>query len=330
MGRRRRAMVIAIGVACAGVVTTVVTAAAAGPSAPARMPDQLPAKTIPTLPAEPEPAGSIPDSVPPDTALVTGPDAARDTGIGLRAAAAPAELVALVGHLRTQDDIAAQLEVLAPLSVRFPSPAGADLVSIDVVYDVDDPTYELGARFRSTGTADDLVAFFQARLVGTGYQPAAAPATGVDDDADALTTLSYRAPGGVDLTIAVHDATSARAVDVTVHDHFRPDVLQAFTGWTPGLPLVDLTDNPPVRAVLALDTTSVSLSTSYLFTATSVDELADRFREALGSSARYRLADGAAANGRTLEVSAPAPIGEIRIRFEPSGDDSRLTVSGSL
>jgi hypothetical protein len=314
--------------------------AAVAASAAGQAPAIDPAKTIPTLPVD----DSTPESVPPSSPSVPTESSVPledPAGISLARGAGTSQFFALKLRLARSSDVAAELQTIAPLGRPLPCPIDVTVNAFGVAYDADAGRFSAFAEFTSPADAEDVALFFQAMLVGTGYEQAAPPtttgATGVES-----TTLEYvdgEGDAAGRLRVEVTPSERGSAVQLTVADDFEASTLGAFTGWAPELPLLEA-GMSPVRAVVEVGGSdgdqAVALESTYRFADVSAVELAERFADEIVGSRLYEVdeeAGGTTTDGdRTVVHLLPLPteLHDIAVTIEPDGDGSRLTVAGAL
>ena len=335
-------LLLALGVA---ITMAAATQAPAGAGAPS------PDKTIPTLPPA---SGDIPatdvdtsvvdtsvsDSSVVDSSVVAtvatestavGPastEAAIETGIPLRAGAGPAELFAAANRaLASESDIAAGLAGFAVMPTGIPTPAGATVSSIHVSYSADIEYVAASAEFTTTAEAEDVIAYYQTVLTAEGFS---STLDGTEQGVRQLEFARSDSESGETVVRLSIDSTDGVTVGIEVTADAQPAALEAFAGWPAGLPGLD--EGVPVEARITAvrnGSTTVSMSTTFAYDSTTVDELTALIRDGLVNGAGgFQIADDD--EGGTTIPLTHAIIRDAVASISDSGGVTQLRVDGSI
>jgi hypothetical protein len=237
-------------------------------------PPDVPGKTIPTSPP-PAP---------------TAPGDASSTGIGLRAAASLPEFLPVVKEMiGATSDVAGELGVVADVPNGILSPDGSTVSQFSVAYDALAERFVATATFSSAATAEDAVAFYQATLTAAGFTPVAD--SGAPEDAGSARRIRFENPKSpledAVVEVAVTDGAGTE-IELTIVDSADADVMNAFSGWAAGLPM--LSEGSPIAAEIRAtagpgeDEVTMMLATLFGYS--------DYTPEQLGEAVRAALPDG--------------------------------------
>ncbi len=261
----------------AGVLVAVAFAAGAADTFTnaAGDPPDVPGKTIPT-------------SSPPAS---TAPGDAGSTGIGLRAAASLPEFLPVVkGMIGATSDVAGELGAVADVPNGILSPDGSTVAQFSVAYDALAERFVATAIFSSAATAEDAVAFYQATLTAAGFTPVAD--SGAPQDDGTARRIRFETPNSAledaVVEVAVTGGSSGTEIELTIVDSADADVMNAFSGWASGLPM--LSEGTPIAAEIratagpGADEVTMMLATVFGYS--------DYTPEELGAAVRAALPDG--------------------------------------
>lgn len=152
----------------------------------------------------------------------------------------------LVPMLGATTDIIGEFSVLGftpPSGV--PTPDGTELDNFYVYYypDVEDPDrsyYSASILFTTAVPAADMVTLYQTQMVAGGYVQTGESVE--NDDGRQIRTLDYDIPNstydGAEISIGIIDGDIDFA-EVEITDWLDPTVIEAFSSWPTGLPLID-------------------------------------------------------------------------------------------
>jgi hypothetical protein len=234
------------------------------------------------------PGKTIPTSTPPAS---TAPGDSASTGIGLRAAASLPEFLPVVkGMMGATSDVAGELGVVADVPNGILSPEGSTVSEVSVAYDALAERFVATATFSSDATAEDTVAFYQATLAAAGFTPVAD--SGPPADSGAARQLEFETPNSpledAVVEVAVTAGSADTEIELTIIDSTDADVMNAFSGWAAGLPL--LSEGAPIaaeiRATAGPGENEVTMRLTTLF------GYNDYTPEELGAAVRAALPDG--------------------------------------
>ena len=321
-------LLLALGLAIAAAAATQVPAGAGAPS---------PDKTIPTLPPAsgdvPATAGdtSVVDTAVTESTEVVAPAstvAVIETGIPLRAGAGPAELFAAANRaLQSEDDVAAGLGGFAVIPAGIPTPAGTTVGSISVSYWADDEYYVARAELTTTADADDVVAFYRTVLAAEGFALTRDHTEASVHELEFARRESDRDEAEVLVSI---DSSAGVVVDVEITDHADAATLEAFAGWPAGLPGLD--EGRPISARITATregSTTVTMSTTFAYEGTTVDELTARIRDGLASGVGGFRIDDDDEGGATITLDHTI-INDAVASISDAGGVTQLEIAGTL
>jgi hypothetical protein len=263
-------------VAAGVVVAATVAAGAAHATANASGdPPDVPGKTIPT-------------SVPPPS---TAAGDTLSTGIGLRAAASLPEFLPVVnGVIGATSDVAGELAVIADVPNGILSPEGSTVSEFSVAYDALAERFVAMATFSSAATAEDAVAFYQATLTAAGFTPVAD--SGPPQDGGTARQLRFEnqnsALDDAVVEVSVTGGSADTEIELTIVDSADADVMNAFSGWAAGLPM--LSEGTPIAAEIR--GTAAPGANDVTMMLTTVFGYSDYTPEELGAAVRAALPDG--------------------------------------
>jgi len=280
----------------------------------------VPTKTIPTAPSTSSAA----------------PSGLLATGIGLPAEASLPEFFPVVNDvIGATGDVAGELAVVAEVPDGIRSPDGSSIRQFSVDYDAVNERFVATVKFTSDATAEDTVVFFQATLTAAGFIPVAD--SGAPQDGETSRQLSFENPNsplddaGVDVTVIEGDTTD---IELTITDSIDAEVLNAFTGWADGLPLLE--EATPLGATITVSAApgsgdlTLTISTQFAFSEYTPDELAAALRSALPDGGFSIDVGNDAGTGTTLSVRH---IAMEDVAIEIGADETAtttLTVAGSV
>jgi hypothetical protein len=290
-----------------------------------------PAKTIPAPPTTTTPVNGsdtvIPaSSIAPDSTAPANPDP-PETGIDLRANAGLPEILARVRAIAgPTSDVVRELRVLANVPENILSPAGSSIREFGVDYHGIDGYFVADVTFTSDATAADAVTFYQATMSAAGFVP-------VSDTSLTETSLSHRlrfeTPTSpyADATVEVVVTDGLEdVIELTITDAASRDVLQAFTGWAPGMP--GIAEGEPIEAGLVATVEpglTVTLSTRFGFDNYTSDDLASMIRSSLPVGGYDLDPDLDVPGSRTIAVRH-ALIDDVALEIS-DGSDYHATMS---
>jgi hypothetical protein len=296
-----------------------------------------PDKTIPTLPpASGDVQATAADSSVVDTAVTESSEvvapastlASVETGIPLRPGAGPAELFAAANRaFQSEDDVAAGLGGFAVIPAGIPTPAGTAIGSISVSYSAELESYVASAEVTTTAEADDVVEYYRTVLAAEGF------ALARDDTEASVHELEFapRESGADDAGILVTiDSSDGVVVEIEITDHADAATLEAFAGWPAGLPSIE--EGRPISARITATrdgSTTMTMSTTFAYDGTTVDELTDRIRDGVASGAGgFRVSDDDE-GGSTITLDH-AIIDDAVAAISDADGVTQLQVDGSL
>lgn len=262
--------------AAAAIVLSTLAAIAGTSLADASSVDHpSPDKTIPTLPSTSTTSGS------------TANTGSSTTGIDLPAEASLPQFFPVVNNVMgPTGDVAGELSVVADVPEGIRSPDGSSIRQFSVEYDAASEQFVATATFSSDATASDAAVFFQATLSAAGFTPVAD--SGVPEGSETSRELRFENPNstldgaGVQVVISAGEPTD---IELTITDSIGADVLNAFTGWAAGMPMIQ--EATPLAATIDVTTEpgsgdlTLTLTTQFGVSGYTPDELAVALRSAL-------------------------------------------------
>ncbi|MDF2732642.1 MAG: hypothetical protein K0S92_1275 [Desertimonas sp.] len=308
--------------AAAAIVLSTVTAIAGTTLADATsIDDRSPDKTIPTLPS---------------TTAGPATSGSSTTGIGLPAQASLPQFFPVVNNvIGATGDVASELSVVADVPEGILSPDGSSIRQFSVVYDASNQQFVATATFSSDATAEDAVVFFQATLSAAGFTPVAD--SGAPEGNETSRELRFENPNstldgaGVEVVVDEGDPTD---IELTITDSIGADVLNAFTGWAAGMPLVQASTPLAASIDVATDPGSgdltLTLTTQFAVSGYTPDELAAALRSALPAGGFSLDADSDPGTGTTLALHHLA-MDDVAVEVGADNSGSAtLTLSASV